>query len=151
MIDFSCLLVKTDTFCACDAGRKFRFLYFHCPCLGFNLGCIVVGTYPNSLLTLIFHNTGDFSHWLIAPYSSISNGGNAYDGLPRPVLKSSASSSPCMLLLLMLISMMIMLMVITTFFAAVATRHWCCPLLLPLLTVIFSSPESVVLLHTINV
>jgi hypothetical protein len=37
---------------------------------------------------------GDRSMWLIAPYSSISNGGQAYDGLARPVLKSSASSSP---------------------------------------------------------
>ncbi len=40
---------------------------------------------------------GDRSMWLIAPYSSISNGGQAYDGLARPVLKSSASSSPSML------------------------------------------------------
>ncbi len=38
---------------------------------------------------------GDMSNWLIAPYSSINNGGQAYSSLPRPVLKSSASSSPC--------------------------------------------------------
>ncbi len=37
---------------------------------------------------------GDRSMWLIAPYSSISNGGQAYNGLARPVLKSSASSTP---------------------------------------------------------
>jgi hypothetical protein len=39
---------------------------------------------------------GDWSKWLIAPYSSIYNNGQQYNGLVRPVLKSSASSSPCM-------------------------------------------------------
>ena len=39
---------------------------------------------------------GDFTRWLIAPYSSISNGGQEYNGQARSVLKSSASTSPCM-------------------------------------------------------
>ncbi len=39
--------------------------------------------------------SGDWSKWLIAPFSSINNGGISYSGAPRSITKSSSSVNPC--------------------------------------------------------
>jgi hypothetical protein len=51
---------------------------------------------PHRFFIYIF--LGDGSKWMIAPFSSINNGGVLYSGVPRTITKSSHSSTTCTIL-----------------------------------------------------
>ncbi len=69
-------------------------LCFYSQMVGSMIVCSHAPYVQQCRIDVIILVSGALTSWLIAPSSSISNGGAMYDGLPRPVIKSSASSSP---------------------------------------------------------